>query len=102
MVLGGTSNSCFRILKKQGFGIEEIEIESGWAIRKLVLMQMSVVLKILLMNIAYSEPEGGQPIDEVFKHEQTVVLQLINKKMRGKTYKLQNHDNPKNLNGQHA
>ncbi len=87
----------FRILKKQGFGIEETEIESGWAIRKLVLMQMSVVLKILQMNIAYSEPEGGQPIDEVFNHEQIEVLQLINKKMQGKTYKLQNHNNPKKL-----
>ncbi|MBZ9632682.1 IS4 family transposase, partial [Salegentibacter sp. LM13S] len=29
----------FRLLKKQGFGIEETELESGWAIRKLVVMQ---------------------------------------------------------------
>jgi hypothetical protein len=37
----------FRILKKQGFGIEETELENGWAIRKLVIMQMTALLKIL-------------------------------------------------------
>lgn len=87
----------FRILKKQGFGIEETELESGWAIRKLVLLQMPVMLKILQMNIAYSEPEGGQPINEVFDQEQIKILELVNKKIQGKTHKLQNHNNPKNL-----
>jgi len=85
----------FRILKKQGFGIEETELESGWAIRKLVIMQMTAVLKILQMNIAYADPEGGLPIQEVFDAEQIQVLELMNKKLQGKTIKLQNHHNPK-------
>ena len=46
----------FRLLKKQGFGIEEAELESGWAVRKLVVMQMTALLKILQMNIAYNDP----------------------------------------------
>ena len=85
----------FRILKKQGFGIEETELESGWAIRKLILMQMTALLKILQMNIAYSDPEEGQPIEEVFTEEEIGVLGLMNKKLQGKTYKLQNHNDPK-------
>jgi hypothetical protein len=83
----------FRILKHQGFGIEETELESGWAIRKLVILQMTALLKILQMNIAYSQPEGGQPIEEVFNDEQVEVLHLLSKKLQGKTLKLQNpHD----------
>lgn len=85
----------FRILKRQGYGIEETELESGWAIRKLILMQMTSLLKILQMNIAYSDPEEGQPIEDVFTEEQISVLELMNKKLQGKTYKLQNHNNPK-------
>lgn len=83
----------FRLLKKQGFGIEETELESGRAIRKLVIMQMTALLKILQMNIAYADPEGGQPIEEVFEPEQIEVLRLMNDKLQGKTKKQQNlHD----------
>jgi len=85
----------FRLLKRQGFGIEETELESGWAIRKLVLLQLTALLKIIQMNIAYSQPEGGQPIEEVFDDEQIEVLQRLNKKLQGSTLKLQNIHNPK-------
>lgn len=85
----------FRILKKQGFGIEETELESGWAIRKLVIMQMTALLKILQMNIAYADPEEGQPIEEVFDKEEIEVLEMMNIKLQGKSIKLQNHHNPK-------
>ena len=85
----------FRLLKRQGFGIEEVELENGWAIRKLVVMQMTALLKILQMNIAYSQPEGGQPVEEVFSNEQIEVLHLMNSKLQGGTYKLQNHNDPK-------
>lgn len=85
----------FRILKKQGFGIEETELENGWAIRKLVIMQMTALLKILQMNIAYADPEEGQPIEEVFDKEQIEILELMNTKLQGKSIKLQNNHNPK-------
>ncbi len=84
----------FRLLKRQGFGIEETELESGWAIRKLVILQMTALLKILQMNIAYSQPEGGQPIEEVFDEQQIEVLKLMNNKLQGKTTKLQNNHDP--------
>lgn len=84
----------FRLLKRQGFGIEETELESGWAIRKLVVLQLSALLKILQMNIAYAQPEGGQPIEEVFDQQQIEVLKMMNDKLQGKTIKLQNNHNP--------
>jgi hypothetical protein len=85
----------FRLLKHQGFGIEESELESGWALRKLVVMQLSALLKILQMNIAYSQPEGGQPVDEVFDEEQIEALHKLDRKLQGKTPKLRNNFDPK-------
>jgi len=85
----------FRLLKKQGFGIEETELGSGWAIRKLVIMQMTALLKILQMKIAYAIPEGGQPIEEVFDPQQIEVLHLMNAKLQGKTKKQKNINDPK-------
>lgn len=85
----------FRLLKRQGFGIEEAELETGWALRKLVVIQLTALLKILQMNIAYSEPEGGQPIEEVFDAEQIDVLHKLNRKLQGKTQKLKNNFDPK-------
>ena len=84
----------FRLLKHQGFGIEDTQLESGWAIRKLILMQLSAMLKILQMNIAYNDPEGGQPIEEVFIQQDIAVLTTLNKGLQGKTIKTQNHHNP--------
>ncbi len=85
----------FRLLKHRGFGIEDTLLETGWAIRKLVLMQLSALLKIMQMNIAYNDPEGGQPIEEVFTPQEIEVLAHLNKKLQGKTAKTQNNNNPK-------
>lgn len=85
----------FRLLKKQGFGIEQTELESGWAIRKLVTMQMTALLKILQMNIAYADPEGGQHIEEVFNQQEIEILRTMNNKLQGKTKKQQNRNDPK-------
>ena len=87
----------FRILKHQGFGIEDTELESGWAIRRLIIIQMTALLKIIQMNIAYSQVEGGLPIEDVFETEQIEVLHLLNNKLQGKTFKLQNQNDPKRL-----
>ncbi len=84
----------FRLLKSDGFGIEGAQLETGWALRKLVLMQLSSLLKILQMNIAYSDAEEGQPIEEVFTEAEIKVLVHLNKTLQGKTIKTQNHHNP--------
>ena len=84
----------FRLLKHKGFGIEGAFLESGWAIRKLVLMQLSSLLKILQMNIAYNQPETSQPIEEVFTDEEIQVLDQMNNKLQGKTQKTRNSHSP--------
>jgi len=73
-----TIEQVFRLLKRKGFGIEQTELENGWAIRKLAVLQLSAILKIIQMNIAYNDPEQGQPIDEVFDSEEVQALSKLN------------------------
>ena len=84
----------FRLLKRKGFGIEDTELESGWAIRKMSILQLIAILKIMQMNIAYSDPEQGQPIEQVFEAIEIKALSLLNTKLQGKTFKQQNHNDP--------
>lgn len=86
-----------RLLKHKGFQIEDSELESGWAIRKLCIIMLNALLRIIQMNLAYNEPEGGQPIEEVFNEAEIQCMKHINNKLQGKTIKLQNHNNPGKL-----
>ena len=88
----------FRILKKEGFNIEGSELESGWAIRKLTIMMLDVIVKLMQMHIAYNCPEGESPATAmVFTEEEQDCLKAMNKKMEGKTRKLQNPSEPAQL-----
>ncbi len=86
----------FRLLKRKGFRIEDSEIETGWAIRKLTIMILQTVLKVIQMQLAYDQEEG-QPIDEVFTKNEQTCLQLLNKQLQGKTRKLKNTYNRQTL-----
>lgn len=86
-----------RLLKHKGFQIEESEIESGWALRKLCVMLLSALVRIIQMNLAYNEPEGGQNINEVFNENEVTCLENINQKIQGKTLKQQNTNDPVKL-----
>ena len=80
----------FRLLKQKGFQIEETELESGAAIRKLCIIMLTAILKIIQMRLAYQDENEGQPIQEVYSEEEIKCLHLINKKLQGNTIKQQN------------
>ena len=82
----------FRTLKKEGYNIEASELENPWAIRKLAIMIMDVIIKLMQMRIVYNEPEGepSPPIGTVFSEEEQQCLREITKKYEGKTLKLKN------------
>lgn len=85
----------FRLLKNKGFQIENTEMESGGAIRKLSIMMLMAILKIMQMRLAYDDDEQqGQPITEVFTATEIECLEKVNLKLQGKTIKQQNQYNP--------
>ncbi len=81
-----------RLLKRKGFQIEDSELETGWAIRKLCILMLSALLRVFQMNLAYSEPEGGQPITDVFSEDEIKCLNHLNNKLQGSTNKQQNNN----------
>jgi hypothetical protein len=92
-----TIEQVHRVLKSKGFQIEDSELESGWAIRKLCILMLSALIRIFQMNLAYSEPEQGQPIEEVFSKEEVQCLKNVNEKLQGTTSKLQNNNDSTRL-----
>jgi hypothetical protein len=59
----------FRILKKQGFQIEESQLETGWAIRKLFLMVLNAALRVMQLYLAYGK-EDCQELKEMLNPNQ--------------------------------
>jgi len=88
----------FRMLKKEGFDIEASEMESGWAIRKLSVMMLDVIVKLMQMHIAYNCPEGESPeTTMMFTDKEQECLAAVNKKVEGKTEALKNPYSPRQL-----
>lgn len=87
----------FKILKKEGFDIESSELESGGSIRKLSLMIMEVVIKLFLMRIAHDEPELEMDAGMCFNDQERECLEMQIKRLEGKTEKLKNPYQTKDL-----
>lgn len=86
----------FRLLKKKGFDIQSSELESGWAIRKLMVMILNAALRVMQLLLAYDN-EQSQPIEQVFDTGEIKCLQRVNKTLQGDTEKSKNKCDPKRL-----
>lgn len=86
----------FRLLKKQGFGIEQSELGTGWAIRKLTILLLNNLLRIMQLLLAYDNDES-QPAEEVFNNEQMQCLKELEKKLEQNKTQVQNRYPTKKL-----
>jgi hypothetical protein len=86
----------FRLLKLQCFQIENSQLETGWAVRKLTMLAMLAALRIIQMMLAY-EDDNEQPIEEVFTKDEQICMDQANKKLEGATEKLCNPHQPQTL-----
>lgn len=88
----------FRLLKNKGFQIENSELESGQAIRKLCVMMLVAIVKIMQLRRAYDQADGlEQPIEMVFDTPQVDCLKAVNKTLEGKTDLQKNRHHPSQL-----
>jgi Transposase DNA-binding/Transposase DDE domain len=71
----------FRLMKKKGFRIEDSELETGWAIRKLSVLLAGVVLKIMQMMLSYGNEEG-QPIEEVYDKKERQCMEALQQQLQ--------------------
>lgn len=79
----------FRLLKKQGFRIEQSELGTGWAIRKLTVLLLNNLLRVMQVLLAYDNEES-QPVTEVFSNEEIECLKELEKKLEQKKTQVQN------------
>lgn len=87
----------FRLLKKKGYRIEDSQLETGWAIRKLTIVLLHTILRVMQMLVAYGSTEE-QDAGIAFDNEEIECLKRVNIKYQGKTEKLRNPHNELTLN----
>ena len=86
----------FRLLKKQGFKIEETQLLTGWAIRKLTVLILNAALRVMQLYMAYGKEES-QPIEEVFTSDEIKCLTKIEQNLLKETPKVINTFNKNQL-----
>ena len=86
----------FRLMKRQGFRIEESELTTGWGIRKLTILLLNTILRVMQLLMAYDN-EKSQSIAEVFNKEEMECLKLLSKKYEQKKTKVKNKQSNKKL-----
>ena len=84
--------TLFRLLKTQGFDIENIELENGEAIIKMTLFALWASLKVmaLLLSSKTIFPNQNQQVNELFTENEIECLKALNVKFSGNTEKLKN------------
>ncbi len=87
----------FRLLKSKGYKIENSELETGWALRKLTILLLQNVLRVMQMLIAYNSTSEEEDAGLVFTTPEIECLTLLNIRCQGKTEKLKNPYNPNSL-----
>lgn len=80
----------FRLLKNKGFRIEESELGTGWALRKLTILLLQNILRVMQMLIAYEGTTEEEDAGMVFNEDEKCCLEKLNTKYQGKTEKLKN------------
>jgi hypothetical protein len=87
----------FRILKKEGFNIEASELAQGKAVRKLCLLMLETIIKLFLMQIAYSMPEEEVKPQSCFSKQEMECMEQQVGQLEGRTEKLKNPYTPSDL-----
>ncbi|WP_445956990.1 IS4 family transposase [Yeosuana sp.] len=80
----------FRLLKNKGYRIENSELGTGWALRKLTVLLLQNVLRVIQMLIAYNGTSEKEDAGLVFTETEIECLTKLNIRNQGKTKKLRN------------
>jgi hypothetical protein len=79
----------FRLLKLEGLDLENSQLESGWALRRLCILALGAALDVLRLLLA-ERGQSAQPLGQVFREEEQACLQAVAAQVEGRTAKQQN------------
>ena len=80
----------FRILKLQGFNLEASQLESGLALKRLLLFTLRAALQTMILKIAYDKEEENQSLTLAFSKKEIALLNILLPSLEGKTQKQKN------------
>jgi hypothetical protein len=80
----------FRTLKKQGLQIESSQIETGESLTKLAIIALRAATQTMQLTLARESNKVDRPVSDVFAEEEVEVLNVLQKKLQGKTAKQKN------------
>ena len=86
----------FRLLKNQGFRIEDSQLLTGWAIRKLTALILNAALRVMQLYLSFGNEES-QSIEEVFTKDEIECLNKIEKNLLKATPQVTNIFNQNQL-----
>ena len=86
----------FKLLKSDGYDIENCQLEKGKSIRKLILILMEAALKILQLKAA-REGKTKLQVHDIFEKKEISCMLALNKKLEGRTAKQKNPYPPNHL-----
>jgi hypothetical protein len=78
----------FRLLKKKGFNIESSQLGDGISLKKLCVMALQVVLQVMQLTLSRTG-ENNKKAELIFTGQEIKFLHIQQKKLEGKTKKLQ-------------
>ena len=87
--------TLFRVLKSQGLGLEQSELEDGAALRRLTLLSLPAALNIMQLWLVQKEAPKHTSLPSNYDQQQLKCLEQLNKQLQGNTEKLSN-PNPAN------
>jgi IS4 transposase len=80
----------FRVLKSDGLDIESSQLETGLALKKLMLFCLQAALQIMIIKIAYDQKREDCSAQIVFTDKQILFLKILQPTLEGNTEKQKN------------
>lgn len=80
----------FRVLKTDGLDIESSQLETGLALKRLMLFCLQAALQIMIVKIAYDQKREDCSAQMIFTDKQIKFLKILNPTLEGKTEKQKN------------
>lgn len=80
----------FRLLKTEGLDIEASQLESGLALKKLMLFSLQAALQIMILKIAYDQKREDCSAQIIFTEKQIQFMKILQPTLEGKTEKQKN------------
>ena len=84
----------FRVCKSEGFRIESVQLESGAAVKKLIVLTMHAALRCVTLKRAYDEHDESVPANRMFDEQEMELFELEMEYIHRKSPKALDGRNP--------